>query len=165
MTVVAPMVLDPAVGVTGTLAGIARHRARRAAMEAIDSAEVTFAGGIVGDFRGRMRGKPYKRQVTLIERGDWTAALAEVGQAIDWIERRANLLVDGFDLPQVPGTLLGIGVEVVLEIMCETDPCPRMNDLAAGLEAAMRPDWRGGVCARVVREGTIRIGDTIERLR
>jgi len=165
MTLVAPVVLDPAVGAPGTLAGIARHRARRAAMEAIDTAEVTLAGGIVGDFRGRMRGKPYKRQVTLIERGDWTAALAEVGREIDWIERRANLLVDGLDLPQVPGSLLRIGADVMLEIMCETDPCRRMDDLAEGLEAAMLPDWRGGACARVVREGTIRIGDTIEVVR
>jgi MOSC domain-containing protein YiiM len=146
---------------SGTLAGIARHARPKAAMELLDIAEVTFAGGVGGDFRGAMKGKPYRRQVTLIERGDWEAALAEVGQAIGWQERRSNLLVDGLDLPQRSGARLRIGADVVLEITRETDPCERMEALAPGLKAALLPDWRGGACAMVVAEGMIAIGDTI----
>jgi MOSC domain-containing protein YiiM len=162
MTHVAPVVAGAAGGDTGVLA---RHVRPKAPMEAIDEAAVTLAGGIAGDFRGAMKGKPYKRQITLIERGDWATAMAEVGHNFDWIERRSNLLVDGLDLPQVPGTLLRIGADVVLEITRETDPCERMEALASGLKAALLPDWRGGVCARVVTEGRITIGDTIEVLR
>jgi MOSC domain-containing protein YiiM len=165
MTRAAPMVSTVAIGATGTLAGIARHAFPKGAMEAIDHADVTLAGGIVGDFRGAMKGKPYRRQVTLIERGDWAAAMAEVDHSYDWTARRSNLLVDTLDLPQVPGTLLRIGADVVLEITRETDPCERMEALAPGLKAALLPDWRGGVCARVVSEGRITIGDTIEVLR
>ncbi len=130
-------------------------------METIDHAQVTLAGGIGGDFRGAMKGRPYKRQVTLIERSDWEAATAEVGHVIPWEQRRSNLLVEGLDLPQVKGVRLRIGAEVVLEVTRETDPCERMEALAEGLKAALTPDWRGGACAMVVAEGTIAIGDEI----
>jgi MOSC domain-containing protein YiiM len=122
---------------------------------------VTLAGGIGGDFRGSMRGKPYRRQVTLIERADWEAATAEVGCSIGWEQRRANLLIEGLDLPQVKGVRLRIGADVVLEVTRETDPCERMETLAPGLKAALLPDWRGGVCAMVVAEGAIAVGDDI----
>jgi MOSC domain-containing protein YiiM len=145
----------------GTLIGIARHAFSKAPMELVERVEVSLQGGIHGDFRGGMKGKPYKRQVTLIERGDWEAALAEVGRSIPWQERRSNLLVDGFDLPQVAGVRLRIGATVVLEITRETDPCERMEALADGLKAALLPDWRGGACAKVVQGGWIAIGDRI----
>ena len=130
-------------------------------METIDDAAVTLEGGIAGDFRGASRGKPYNRQVTLIERGDWQAALAEIGAEIPWEERRANLLVDRLDLPQVKGARLRIGADVVLEISGECDPCRQMEKVAPGLEAALRPDWRGGTCAKVITGGTIAVGDEI----
>ncbi|MHA6722808.1 MOSC domain-containing protein [Sphingomonas sp. RS2018] len=146
---------------TGTLAGIARHARPKGPMDTLGHALVTPEGGIVGDFRGAMKGRPYKRQVTLMEAGDWAAAMAEVGHNIDWSERRANLLVAGLDLPQTPGTRLRIGEHVVLEITRETDPCERMEALAEGLRAALSPDWRGGVCAMVITGGAIGVGDTI----
>ncbi|MFD1788642.1 MOSC domain-containing protein [Sphingomonas floccifaciens] len=145
----------------GTLLGIARHARPKAPMEVIDHARVTPETGIAGDFRGAMKGKPYKRQVTLIERGDWDAAMAEVGHSIGWQERRANLLVDGLDLPQTKGVRLRIGADVVLEITRETDPCERMEALADGLRAALTPDWRGGACAMVITGGEIAVGDDI----
>ncbi|MBY0301614.1 MULTISPECIES: MOSC domain-containing protein [Sphingomonas] len=146
---------------TGRLLGIARHARSRAPMELVERVEVTRDGGIHGDFRGAMRGKPYRRQVTLIERGDWEGAMAEVGHRIGWQERRANLLVDGIDLPRVPGVRLRIGADVVLEITRECDPCERMEALADGLRAALTPDWRGGACAMVVEGGWIALDDAI----
>jgi MOSC domain-containing protein YiiM len=147
--------------VTGVLLGIARHARPKAAMETVEQARVTMTGGIEGDYRGAMKGQPYKRQVTLIERGDWDAAMAEVGRSLPWPERRSNLLVDGLDLPQRAGARLSIGTDVVLEVTRQTDPCERMDALAEGLRAALIPDWRGGVCAFVVAEGTISIGDEV----
>ncbi|MFK3889823.1 MOSC domain-containing protein [Sphingomonas sp. NPDC079357] len=145
----------------GVLLGIARHARSRAPMELVDHVEVTLDGGIHGDFRGAMRGKPYKRQVTLIERGDWAAVMGAVGHTIGWEQRRANLLVDGFDLPQTAGVRVRIGADVVLEITRECDPCERMEALADGLRAAMTPDWRGGACAMVISGGRIAVGDEI----
>jgi MOSC domain-containing protein YiiM len=146
---------------TGRLIGIARHARSKAPMELLDRVEVSLAGGVHGDFRGAMRGKPYKRQVTLIERGDWEAAQAEVGHTLGWEQRRSNLLVDGFDLPQTRGIVLRIGADVLLEITRETDPCERMEALAEGLKAALLPDWRGGACAMVRQGGWIAIGDEV----
>lgn len=145
----------------GRLIGIARHARPKAPMEVIAHATVTPEGGIGGDFRGAMKGKPYRRQVTLIEQSDWAGAMAEVGHSLPWQERRANLLVEGLDLPQTAGVCLRIGADVVLRIERETDPCERMEALAEGLRAALTPDWRGGACASVVTGGEIAVGDTI----
>ncbi|MES2095828.1 MAG: MOSC domain-containing protein [Pseudomonadota bacterium] len=131
-------------------------------MEVVDHVLVTVDGGISGDFRGAIKpGGRGRRQVTLIERGDWEAAMAEVGHSLPWQERRANLLVEAFDLPQKPGVRLRIGESVVLEVTRETDPCERMEALASGLKAALLPDWRGGACSKVIVGGAIAIGDEI----
>ncbi len=149
-------------GARGVLAGIARHGRPKGPMETVEQVEVTLEGGIHGDFRGVIKpGGKGRRQVTLLERGDWDAALAEVGHSIPWYERRSNLLVDGLDLPKIPGTKLRIGADVVLAITRETDPCERMEALAPGLKAALLPDWRGGACSRVLAGGMIRVGDSI----
>lgn len=146
----------------GVLAGIARHAFARSPMETLATVEVTVEGGIHGDFRGTVKpGGRGRRQVTLIERADWDAAMREVGHTIAWQERRANLLVEGLDLPQVPGVRLRIGADVVLEITRQTDPCERMEALAQGLRAALSVDWRGGVCTRVREGGRITVGDEI----
>lgn len=129
-------------------------------METIDRAAVTFAGGVQGDFRGAVKGKPHKRQVTVMEAGDWDAAMAEVGHNIPWQERRANLLVEGLDLPQRAGARLRVG-NALLEVTVECDPCERMEAIAEGLRAALTPNWRGGVCTKVVEEGAIAVGDAI----
>ena len=145
----------------GILAGIARHAFAKAPMEVVDEVAVTIEGGVQGDFRGTIRpGGNGRRQVTLMERGDWNAAMAEVRRDIPWYQRRVNLLVDGLDLPQVPGTRLRLGT-VVLEITRECDPCKRMDALAPGLCAALAIDWRGGVCTRVKAGGRIAVGDGI----
>lgn len=133
-------------------------------MEVIDRARISLAGGVEGDFRGGLKGAPYKRQVSLIEAGDWAAAMAELGLDIPWQERRANLLVADLDLPQRAGVRIAIGDDVILETTIETDPCQRMEAIAPGLQAALTPDWRGGLCAFVVAEGEVRVGDSIRIL-
>jgi len=36
-----------------------------------------------------------------------------------------------------------------------------MDEAAPGLQAALRPDWRGGVFAQVMVGGVIRVGDSV----
>lgn len=146
----------------GRLAGIARHPRPKAAMELLDHAHVTVEGGIAGDFRGAVKpGGRGRRQVTLIERRQWNAAMADLGRDIPWQERRANLLIEDISLPRERGTLLRIGAEVVVAITGECDPCSRMESIAPGLKAALLPDWRGGVTAKVLSGGRIAIDDEI----
>jgi MOSC domain-containing protein YiiM len=59
------------------------------------------------------------------------------------------------------GAKLVIG-DLVLEVTQETQPCHLMDEAHFGLRAALKPDWRGGVCCRVVEGGTIRIGDRVD---
>jgi MOSC domain-containing protein YiiM len=146
----------------GTLAGIARHARPKAPMEVLDHAHVTIDGGINGDFRGAVKpGGRGRRQVTLMERRDWDAAMADLDRDIPWQEHRANLLIDGLDLPQSPGALLRIGADVLVTVTGECDPCSRMETIAPGLKGALTPDWRGGVTAKVLSGGEIAVGDEI----
>ena len=145
----------------GTIGGIARHGRARGPIETIDHVRVTVESGLDGDFRGAVKpGGKGRRQVSLIEARDWDAAMAELGHTLPWSDRRANLLVEDFDLPQVPGTRIRVGT-VLLEITQECNPCSRMEEIAAGLRAALTPDWRGGALARVIEGGEIAIGDSI----
>ena len=141
----------------GRIAGIARHGVKRGPIETIEQVRVTPDGGVDGDCNGHKN----RRQVSLIEAGDWAAALAEVGADIPWWERRANFLVEGLDLPQNVGARLRIGADVVIEIRTECDPCERMEALHPGLRAALEPDWRGGALGKVIAGGIINIGDEI----
>jgi len=149
------------VAQAGTLAGIARHARPRGRMEVIERVRVTVEAGLDGDFRGAVKpGGKARRQVSLIERSDWDAAMAALGTDHHWSARRANLLVDGFDLPQAAGSRVRIGA-VLLEITQECDPCSRMEEIEPGLKAALTPDWRGGALARVIEGGEIAVGDAI----
>ena len=151
--------LIPVAG--GVLRGIARHAFSRGPIELVQTVRVTVETGIDGDFRGALKPGRNKRQVSLMEVGDWAQAMTLIGHELPWWERRANLLVENFDLPQTLGVRLRIG-EVLLEITKECDPCSRMETIAEGLRAALTPDWRGGALAQVIEGGRISVGDTIE---
>lgn len=140
-----------------TLQAIAIHTAVRGAMNELAEVLVTPECGLEGD----MRGKPGRRQVTVLSIDAWQAACRELGTDLPWTLRRANFLVSGVNLAQSAGSQLHIGV-VVLEISCETDPCKRMDEQHPGLRQALAPDWRGGVCCRVLTGGTVRLGDHVK---
>ncbi|MBQ1782939.1 MAG: MOSC domain-containing protein [Gammaproteobacteria bacterium] len=139
------------------LLAIARRNRTRAPMETIASVSVSLERGIDGD----VRGKPGRRQVTVLSQQGWQTACNELGQSLPWTIRRANLLIDDLNFgPEHSGQWLWIG-EVALQISYECEPCPRMDEQVAGLTAALTPGWRGGLCCRVVRPGVIRVGDEV----
>lgn len=140
------------------LCGIAIRARPKAPMEARERALVTPERGVDGDFRGR----PGKRQVTVLSRESWATACAELGEDLPWMTRRANLFVSGVEFtPADVGSTLRVG-DLVLQITCETDPCERMNQARPGLRAALDPDWRGGVCCRVIAGGEITLGQRVD---
>ncbi len=118
---------------------------------------IGVSDGIAGDARGVRAG----RQVTVVFREGWEAACRDLGVELPWTTRRANLLVEGVPVVPRKGRRLVIGA-AVLEVTQETQPCQIMEAAHRGLRAALTPDWRGGVCCRVVQGGAIRIGDRVD---
>ena len=145
----------------GTIIGIARRAAHRAPMETLEASQITVEAGLEGDSRGA---KYPDRQITIMSREAWEAALADVERPdLPWTTRRANLLVEGVELPRAAGGVVRIG-SVILDITGETNPCARMDEACPGLLKALHPDWRGGVTCSVVEGGPIALGDTVEVL-
>lgn len=141
----------------GSVAGIARRDGKRAPMQLLDSATVATASGVADDFRGR----PGKRQVTLLSAEAWARVCSELDRNLPWTTRRSNLLVEGLDLPQRSGDVIRIG-DVRLLVTMEVDPCSRMDEQCAGLRKALASEWRGGVACTVLAGGEIRLGDTVD---
>lgn len=143
----------------GRLIGIARKAKPRAAMETVLSAAVTTEKGVEGDARGVQK----TRQVTVLFAEDWRQACAELFADIPWTTRRANFYVENFthaaDVKRI-GARLKIG-GVLLEVTEETDPCGRMEEQIPGLKAALTPNWRGGICCKVLSDGHVEIGDKV----
>ena len=139
-----------------TLQGIAVRGASRAPMRELQEASVTVTDGIVEDYRGAGL-----RQVTFIDAGQWRQVVGELGVDLPWYTRRANLLVDGLDLPAMVGSRLRIG-DCLFEIHGETEPCERMDELQAGLRAGLVPEMRGGVWGKVLESGQLRVGQSVE---
>jgi MOSC domain-containing protein YiiM len=142
---------------SGNLVGIARARELGSPLEELAAASISTEAGIEGDARGRKA----LRQVTVLFRDGWEDACRELGAELPWIARRANLLIANLERPRAAGGRLRIGV-TELEITMETQPCHLMDRAQDGLRLALRPDWRGGVCCRVIRGGDIRLGDRVE---
>ena len=143
-----------------TVKAIAYRSKPKAPMTEIEQVDISCEQGLLPDFRG----KPGKRQVTLLSAQSWQDACAELGAELPWTLRRANILIDGlrfsaFDV----GRIIRIG-DAELQVMIETDPCPRMDAQHQGLTAALLPEWRAGVCCKVLKSGSVRVGDPVHYL-
>jgi MOSC domain-containing protein YiiM len=144
------------VSAAGRLEAIWIKRAHMGPMDAAPEAELVAGRGIRGNAdQGR------RRQVTVIDRDAFDAALQDVGDAVAPSARRANLMVSGVDLARSRGRVLRVG-ECRLEIGGETRPCYRMDEALEGLQDALRKDWRAGVFCVVLDDGVIRVGDAVQ---
>jgi MOSC domain-containing protein YiiM len=139
----------------GILDAIWIKRVKRGPMDAVPRAALAAGRGLSGnaDQGGR-------RQVTLLEAEAWTTMMAELGGRLPPSARRANLLVRGVSLARTRGRVLRVGACRV-RVFTEVTPCRRMEEALPGLQAAMRPDWRGGVAAEVLDDGEIAVGDAV----
>jgi MOSC domain-containing protein YiiM len=126
----------------------------------IEAAEVEVLPGRGIDAENR---KPGKREITLVSTKSWADACRELGTTVPWYYRRANLLIDGVDLPATVGKTLKIG-SVELLIHGETRPCGIMDQQHQGLKTALTPEMRAGVHAQVLVGGLLRVGDSVDVL-
>lgn len=142
----------------GRLVWIGLRPARKAELISVEEAEITTEEGLRGDHYKGTRSK--KRQVTLIQAEHLQAVASMLGQ--DEIPpglTRRNLLVAGINLLALKDRKFQIG-EVVLEGTGLCHPCSRMEEnLGPGGYNAMR--GHGGLTARVIRGGKIRLEDKV----
>lgn len=146
----------------GRVAWIGVSPAPRAAIRLVDAVEACAGTGLEGDHHAKQR-PGGKRQVTLIQHEHLSAIAALSGhdRVVPELLRR-NIVVAGINLLSLKGLRFQIGA-AVLEGTGPCDPCSRMDEnLGPGGFQAMR--GHGGLTARVISGGEIRIGDEVRAL-
>ena len=115
--------------------------------------------GVEGD---RYAGRTGSRQVTLLQAEHLVAIGAYLGTGPATPERlRRNLVVSGINLLALRTCRLRVG-GVLLEATGHCHPCSRMEEeLGVGGYNAVR--GHGGLTARVIEGGVIRVGDAVSR--
>jgi MOSC domain-containing protein YiiM len=140
-----------------------------APMQALTRVEAVAAKGLTADryetglgfYSGRPT-EPGAREVTLFEAEvlDWLAA--ECGISLSSAEHRRNLTTRGVSLAGLLGQRFRVG-DVLLEGVKDCPPCEHLQQLTGKL--VMRPLLeRGGLRARILEGGTLRVGDAIEQV-
>jgi len=130
---------------------------RDVAMHEVSEAIADTGLGLHGD---RYASGSGKRGITLIQAEHLPVIAALAGmEHVDPATLRRNLVVSGLPLVALKGRRFRIG-EVLLEGTDDCDPCSRMEAaLGPGGYNAMR--GHGGLCARILAGGRLRIGDTV----
>jgi MOSC domain-containing protein YiiM len=131
--------------------------ARGVDVQALDAVQAVAGRGLVGD---RYTGGSGKRGVTLVQAEHLPVIAALAGlDAVAPAAVRRNLVVSGIPLIALKGRRFRVG-DVVLEGTGPCDPCSKMEAaLGPGAYNAMR--GHGGLCARIVEGGVIRLGDAV----
>ena len=120
-------------------------------MDYVTSAHLIAGLGLEGD---KHAVPTSNRQVLLADQ----EALDEVGVAAGIIKE--NVTVEGLNVMGLPvGTRVRLGAGAVLEITKVCEPCFRMDEIRMGLKDELV--GRRGMVSRVVRGGSIRVGDPI----
>jgi MOSC domain-containing protein YiiM len=97
-------------------------------------------------------------------------ALQAEGHPIDVGTAGENVTIEGIDWDLVvPGTRMKLGAEVLLEVTSFTSPCETiresfMDGRFVRISQKLHPGW-SRVYARVLSEGEVRFGDSIELLQ
>jgi MOSC domain-containing protein YiiM len=140
--------------------------AAEAPMSALSEVEALAGVGLNGDRYARGVGyysprptDPGAREVTMLEGEvlDWLAA--EHGVVLSPTEHRRNLTTRGVRLEPLIGKRFAVG-DVVLEGVRDCPPCEHLEQVTAKRVMRLLLD-RAGIRARVVRGGTMRIGDAV----
>jgi MOSC domain-containing protein YiiM len=129
-------------------------------MRVLEEATLLTDRGIDGD-RSSARSPGGKRQVSLIQAEHFPVIASFVGHdRISPALFRRNLVVQGINLIGLRASAFRIG-EVLLRGNGFCEPCSKMEQaLGTGGYNAMR--GHGGILARIVRGGVIRLGDEVD---
>ena len=124
----------------------------------LESVDAIIGSGLEGD---RYSGKNGKRDVSIIQAEHLEIVGRLLSQAsIDPLLTRRNIVVSGINLVSLKGKTIRIGT-IELKITGPCAPCSKMEtNLGPGGYNAMR--GHGGITARVVKTGTISVGNTLD---
>lgn len=134
---------------------------RHAPLQALERVLLAPGEGLPGDhYRSRGQGK---RQVTLVQAEHLSAIAAYLGRdEVSPQLLRRNLVTRGINLLALKGKRFRVGT-AILEYTGECHPCSRMEALlGTGGYNAVR--GHGGITARVLEGGEVRLGDALEPL-
>ena len=148
----------------GVVEGIFVTAEGSAAMERVDEVRTVEGCGIEGDRYCEGTGFWTRYgdvcQVTLIEGEDLDYIQNELGIGIKEGQHRRNIITRGIRLGELRRKRFQIG-EAILEYDRPRPPCRHVQDLSEpGMTRALKR--RGGICAKVVQAGSIKVQDTIE---
>lgn len=130
---------------------------RQTSMTSVDEVSVSSVTGLEGD---RYQGRTGQRHVTLVQE-EHLAVIASCSarECVMPEDLRRNLVVRGINLLALKNKVITVG-DVQLEVTGLCHPCSRMEEtLGAGGYNAMR--GHGGITARVLTDGAIKVGDTV----
>jgi MOSC domain-containing protein YiiM len=142
----------------GTVEWIGVRPARREPVIVVDTVEAREGRGLTGDrFRGSASSK---RQVTLIQAEHLPVVARLLGlERVDPALLRRNIVVGGINLLALNGAQFAIG-GALMEGTGPCHPCSRMEEtFGTGGYNAVR--GHGGITARVLSGGVIRVGDPV----
>lgn len=144
---------------TGKVEWIGVRYKRRDPLTILEQVNVTEKG-LEGD---HYSGKSGKRAVTLIQQEHIDAVSSMLHlKSLDAGTLRRNIVVSGINLLALKNKTFQIG-SVILEMTGLCHPCSRMEEvLGAGGYNAMR--GHGGINARIIQPGTIKLGDSVKLL-
>ena len=130
---------------------------RREPPEVVQEIEVSPKKGILGD---HYSGQSGNRDVTLIQAEHLPVVAALTGRdTLDPGVLRRNIVVSGLNLLALKDQTVQIG-DAVLQITGQCHPCSKMEiALGPGGYNAMR--GHGGMTAKVIQGGKIRVGDSV----
>ena len=131
---------------------------RRGAVRSVESVMAREGTGLDGDHHAANGSS--KRQVTLIQAEHLPVIASLTGrEAVTPAQLRRNVVVSGINLLSLKDQKFRIG-SALLQGTGPCIPCSRMEEvLGTGGYNAMR--GHGGICARVLEEGTVSVGDAV----
>lgn len=146
----------------GTVEAIFVTPTNGSALRSVDSVRAHAGKGPEGDRNFFPNGSPPKefdRQITLIEAEAIEGARREYDVQLEPVETRRNLLTRGVALNHLVGREFQIGaVRLRGTMLCE--PCGHLEKLTrAGVRKSLI--HRGGLCAQILNDGEIRVGDSV----
>ena len=141
----------------GRLEWIGVRPQRREPVIEVAEIEARTDRGLTGDYSSGKPGR--RRQVTLIQHEHLPVIGALVANAVTPAQLRRNLVISGINVLALKSEVFRIG-EVLLEGTGTCEPCSKMEPaLGNGGYNALR--GHGGITARVLVGGILRIGDEV----